>query len=84
MTKLCPTAWVGKGLTLYKLGKYKEAIGCSDKALEIDPKDVLAMKVRDMVLKQMEKQPGHHYKSKEPRGKKSRRKRIFRYSSNDI
>ncbi|MGA9154381.1 MAG: tetratricopeptide repeat protein [Candidatus Nitrosopolaris sp.] len=33
-------AWNGKGVALYNLGRYYEAIKCYDKAIEIDPNDV--------------------------------------------
>jgi len=32
-------AWHNKGLALYDLGRYEEAIRCYDKVLEIDPED---------------------------------------------
>jgi tetratricopeptide (TPR) repeat protein len=71
-------SWKNKGWTLGGLGKYNEAIEYFDKALEIDPKDVRTFNARDAVFKVMEKQPVHHNTSEEPRGKKSRWKRIFR------
>jgi len=35
-------AWNNKGLALYDLGRYEEAIRCYDKVLEIDPKNAVA------------------------------------------
>jgi tetratricopeptide (TPR) repeat protein len=35
-------SWNGKGVALYNLGRYYEAIKCHDKAIEIDPKNTYA------------------------------------------
>jgi tetratricopeptide (TPR) repeat protein len=50
-------AWYGKGIALFYLGKYNEAIECYDKGLKINPNDLEVMNIRDMILKEMEKQP---------------------------
>ncbi|MFZ1076069.1 MAG: tetratricopeptide repeat protein, partial [Nitrosotalea sp.] len=39
-----------KGLALYNLSKYEEATSCFDKVLEINPKDVYALKAKESVL----------------------------------
>jgi tetratricopeptide (TPR) repeat protein len=53
-------AWNNKGNALYNLGNYNEAIECYDQALKIDPKNVLVIENRDIVLERMEKEPDHH------------------------
>jgi tetratricopeptide (TPR) repeat protein len=43
-------AWIGKGNTLFGLGRYEEAITCYDKAIKINPGDSLALNNRDLAL----------------------------------
>jgi tetratricopeptide (TPR) repeat protein len=42
--------WLDKGIELYNSKKYDEAIPCFDKALEIDPKYILALVYKGSVL----------------------------------
>jgi tetratricopeptide (TPR) repeat protein len=43
--------WYNKGVALYSLKKYEEAIKCFDKVLEIDPENPVAEKNRKAALK---------------------------------
>jgi tetratricopeptide (TPR) repeat protein len=44
-------AWNNEGVALYKQGNYTDAIKCYDKAIEIDPKYVLAWSNKGNALK---------------------------------
>jgi len=56
-----------KGNEHFYKKEYEKAIECYDKALEIDPKDILAME-----LKQMENQPGWRLIQRKPKDGKTR------------
>ena len=43
-------AWNNKGLALYKLGRYEEAIECYDRALQIDPDNAVAWTGKGVAL----------------------------------
>jgi hypothetical protein len=44
------TAWVGRGIALEGLGKYKEALEAYNKSLEINPNDQIAKSNKDRLL----------------------------------
>jgi tetratricopeptide (TPR) repeat protein len=48
-------ALYNKGVILYQLGNYTEAIGYFDKALAIDPKDEVALYEKGVVLDKLGK-----------------------------
>ena len=39
-----------KGIALDELGRYEEAIVCYDEALNLDPKDVVSLREKDIAL----------------------------------
>ena len=47
--------WNSKGRAFYILEKYKEAIKCYDKALEIDPNYIDALNDKDLAVDKLEK-----------------------------
>jgi eukaryotic-like serine/threonine-protein kinase len=51
-------AWSTKGEALWNLGRYNEAIEALDKALEIQPNHSQALKLRQKVQKEIEKEQG--------------------------
>jgi tetratricopeptide (TPR) repeat protein len=52
-----PTMWIDKGISLFELDKFDEAIACYDKALEIDPKNAAAHGNMGMSLDGLGKYP---------------------------
>jgi tetratricopeptide (TPR) repeat protein len=47
-------AWVNKGSSLLKLGRYSEALAAYDEAIRIDPQSALAWNRKGLALKKLD------------------------------
>jgi tetratricopeptide (TPR) repeat protein len=48
-------AWYSKGVALYNLGKYNEALECYDRDIRIDPNDAGAWYIKGLALNELGK-----------------------------
>lgn len=48
-------AWGGKGASLFELDRFEEALECFDKALEINPRDENARRLKELILRELER-----------------------------